>query len=154
MVSVRRICKTELLPTDTSMLKITVQADCDNAPKKLLLRDLNIAFARADVEGILDKFSDDMCWQIIGQAELRGKAAAREALEAMKNAAATELLIHSIITDGRDGAVNASLSRQQRTKTTKRIQLAFPTSLAPKTLASSCFSIECMSSKISIFCTN
>ncbi len=105
MVSVRRICKTELLPTDTSMLKITVQADCDNAPKKLL-RDLNIAFVRADVEGILDIFSDDMCWQIIGQAELRGKAAAREALEAMKNAAATELVIHSIITDGREGAVN------------------------------------------------
>lgn len=72
-----------------------------------------------------------MRWQIIGADDLRGKAAAREALEAMKNAAAAELVFHSIITDGRDGAVNASLSRQQRTKTTKRIQLAFPTSLAP-----------------------
>ncbi len=96
------------------MLKITVQADCENAPKKLLLRDLNIAFARADVEGILDKFSDDMRWQIIGADELRGKAAAREALEAMKNAAAAELVIHSIITDGREGAVNGVITTEAR----------------------------------------
>ncbi|MCY4539511.1 MAG: nuclear transport factor 2 family protein [Chloroflexi bacterium] len=95
------------------MLKITINADCGNAPKKLLLRDLNIAFARADVEGILDKFSDDIRWQIIGGADLRGKAAARAALEAMKNAVATALLVHSIITHGREGAVNGVITMER-----------------------------------------
>ncbi len=95
------------------MLKITVNADCDNAPKKLLLRDLNIAFARADVEGILDKFTDGIRWQIIGEADLRGKAAVREALEAMKSAVAAELVIHSIITHGREGAVNGIITMEQ-----------------------------------------
>ena len=34
------------------MLRITVHAECGDAPKKQFLRDLNIAFARADVDGI------------------------------------------------------------------------------------------------------
>lgn len=95
------------------MLKITINADCGNAPKKLLLRDLNIAFARADVEGVLDKFTDDIRWQIIGEADLRGKAAARAALEAMKHAVATEFVIHSIITHGCEGAVNGVITMEQ-----------------------------------------
>jgi len=95
------------------MLKITVNADCGTASKKLLLRDLNIAFARADVEGILDKFTDDIRWQIIGEADLRGKPAMREALDAMKNAVASELVIHSIITHGHEGAVNGVITMEQ-----------------------------------------
>lgn len=88
------------------MPKITINADCGDAPKKELLRDLNIAFAKADVEGILDFFSDDIRWQIMGEADLRGKAAVREALEAMKEVVASELVIDSIFTQGREGAVN------------------------------------------------
>ena len=95
------------------MLKITINADCGNAPKKLLLRDLNIAFARADVEGVLDKFTDDIRWQIIDEADLRGKASVRAALEAMKHAVATELVIHSIITHGHEGAVNGVITMEQ-----------------------------------------
>ncbi|MCY4021276.1 MAG: nuclear transport factor 2 family protein [Chloroflexi bacterium] len=95
------------------MLKVSVNADCGNAPKKLLLRDLNIAFARADVEGILDKFTEDIRWRIIGEADLRGKAAVREALEKMQNVLASELVIHSIITQGREGAVNGVITMEQ-----------------------------------------
>lgn len=95
------------------MLKVTINADCGNAPKALLLRDLNIAFARADVEDILDKFTEDIRWQIVGVADLRGKAAVRGALEAMQNVLASELLIHSIITHGLEGAVNGVITMEQ-----------------------------------------
>ncbi len=88
------------------MLKITIHADCGDAPKKQLLRDMNIAFARSDVEAILDFFTDDVHWRIVGETELRGKAAMREALEAMKGVVTRELIIHSIITGGREGAVH------------------------------------------------
>ena len=88
------------------MTKITLPADCGDTPVKALLRDLNIAFARADVEGILDFFTDDIIWDIIGEAELRGKTSVRGALEAMADQVAEELLIHSIIVDGREGAIN------------------------------------------------
>ena len=42
------------------MPKITVNVDCADAPEKALLRDLNIAFANSEIEGILDYFSDDI----------------------------------------------------------------------------------------------
>ena len=45
------------------MPKITIHADCGDAPEKALLRDLNIAFANADVESILGFFSDDIRWR-------------------------------------------------------------------------------------------
>jgi len=88
------------------MTRITIHADCGRAPKKQLLRDLNIAFAKADVEGILEFFRDDIRWRIMGEADLRGKEAVRAALEAMQEMVASELIIHSIITQGRAGAVN------------------------------------------------
>ena len=42
------------------MTKITVNADCGNAPKKQILLDLNIAYARADIDAILENLSDDI----------------------------------------------------------------------------------------------
>ena len=95
------------------MPKITVNADCGNSPKKELLRDLNIAFARADVEGILAFFSDDIRWQVIGEADLRGKEAVRGALEAMNDVVTRELVIYSIITNGREGVVNGVITTEQ-----------------------------------------
>lgn len=86
----------------TDMSKITVNADCGYAPEKALLSDLNIAFAKADVEGILGYFSDDIRWRIMGAADLHGKAAARKALEEMKDVVTRELVIDSIITQRRD----------------------------------------------------
>ena len=80
------------------MTKLTIHADCGNAPKKLVLRDLNIAFAHSDVEAIFDHLTDDIRWQIIGEADLHGKEAVRAAFKAMKDTATSELIIHSIIT--------------------------------------------------------
>ncbi len=95
------------------MTKLTIHADCGTAPRKLALRDVNIAFAHSDVEAILDHFSDDIHWQIIGEADLRGKEAVRAALEAMKETVTTELRIDSIITHGPDAAVNGVITTEQ-----------------------------------------
>ena len=101
----------KLLQTD--MPKITIHAACGNAPRKLVLRDLNVAFAAGNVAGILEHFIDDIRWQIVGEADLRGKEAVRAALEAMKDVATTELIIHSIITHGTEGAVNGVIATEQ-----------------------------------------
>ena len=93
-------------PRNSPCPRLPWRADCGNAPEKELLRDLNIAFAHADVEGILSFFTDDIRWRIMGEADLRGKAAARAALKAMAGVAVRELVIDSIITQGREGAVN------------------------------------------------
>ncbi len=80
------------------MTKLTIHADCRNALKKLVLRDLNIAFAHSDVGAIIDHLTDDILWQMVGEADLRGKNAVRAALEAMKDTVTSEPIIHSIIT--------------------------------------------------------
>ena len=95
------------------MTEITVNVDCGNAPKKIALRDLNIAFARADVEGILQHFSDDIHWQVVGATDLRGKETVRAALEEMRDVVTSELVIHSIITHGAEGAVNGVITTEQ-----------------------------------------
>ena len=81
-----------------AITKLTIHADCGNAPRKLVLRDLNIAFAHSDLQAILDHFTDNIRWQIIRQTNLRSKETVRTALKAMKDTVTTELLIHSIFT--------------------------------------------------------
>ena len=95
------------------MTRMTIHADCGNASKKLLLRDLNIAFAQGDVEGILDHFVDGIRWQVIGDADLRGKEAVRSTLEAMKDVVRSELVILSVITHGAEGVVNGVITTEQ-----------------------------------------
>lgn len=95
------------------MTKITLPADCGDAPKQLLLRDLNIAFARAEVDEILALLCEDITWHIVGEAVLKGKAAVRQALVAMQEIATRELIIHSIITQGREGAVNGVITTDE-----------------------------------------
>lgn len=100
--------------SETGMSEITVSADCGGAPAKALLRDLNIAFDKADVEGILAYFSDDIRWQIMGADDLRGKTAVREALEAMKDVVTRELVIDSIIAQAREGSISGVITTEQR----------------------------------------
>ena len=96
-----------------SMTRFTIHPDCGNAPGKLSLRDLNIAFAHADVEGILEHFAEDIHWQIVGQADLQGKDTVRKALDKMKEIVTSELVIHSILTHGLEGAVNGVIMTEQ-----------------------------------------
>lgn len=91
------------------MPKITVHADCEDAPKKALLRDLNIAYAKSDVEAILDFFTDDIRWQIVGEFEMRGADQARQVLLQMKDVKARELVIDSIIIEGGEGVICGSI---------------------------------------------
>ncbi len=93
-------------------LQITIKPDCANAPKKQLLRDLNIAYARSDVDAILKLFTDDISWHIVGEFEMRGKERVREVLEQMRDVVVCELIIDSIITHGREGAVSGTVIPQ------------------------------------------
>ncbi len=95
------------------MVRLTINTKCGNAPRNRLLGDLNNAFARADVEAILDHFTDDILWHIIGQANLRGKETVRAALEAMKGTITTKLLIHSTVPHGPEAAVNGINTTEQ-----------------------------------------
>ena len=113
MVSVQPISKkTELMRSDRAAPTVSAPADCGSSPIKASLRDLNIAFARSDVDAILDFFADDIAWHIVGEREIRGRAAARAMLKTMSGAVVSKLTIHSIISDGRRGAVNGVITSE------------------------------------------
>jgi hypothetical protein len=80
--------------------KIIVEEDCGNAPKKLLLKDLNIAFARGDSEKILSYVTDNIVWESVGEKRLEGIENFRKELETLKQTEVAELKIEHIITHG------------------------------------------------------
>lgn len=88
------------------MVKITVGEDCGNAPKKLLLKDFNIAFAERDIDLVADSLSDDITWNIVGDKEVQGKVDFVEALEQTNREQVSELTISKIITHGKEAAVS------------------------------------------------
>lgn len=91
------------------MTKITVAADCGHAPKKAFLRDFNIAFAKGNADFIIKHVSKDIEWIIYGDTTYQGKQSFSEAVHQMKEYVADELVLHSIITHGREAAVNGEM---------------------------------------------
>ena len=90
-------------------MKLTVQPDCGNAPKKTFLRDFNVAFARADTPTLLAAVTDDIRWEMVGDKVISGKEAFATALEEMKQHTASELVLDAIITHGREAAVAGTM---------------------------------------------
>jgi len=52
------------------MTKIEIPSDCGNAPRKLFLRDLNIAFAKGDSGFVTANIHTRIAWNIVGQKAL------------------------------------------------------------------------------------
>lgn len=94
------------------MTKITVDADCGNSPKKLFLKELNIAFAQADIETIDRSVTDDISWHIVGDKRIEGKQDFMDALEETKDRQVAELILDTVITHGREGAASGKIRMQ------------------------------------------
>lgn len=91
------------------MLKVNVSEDCGNAPKKAQLRDFNIAFAKNDLEQVLENLTDNIRWMVVGDQLLEGKESVAKMLEQTGKSKATELTINNVITHGNVGAVDGIL---------------------------------------------
>ena len=91
------------------MTKITVNANIKNAPKKEFLKDFNIAFATGKAEFIIDNVSDDILWMIYGDKEISGKEHFSKEVNIMKDYIADEVVIHSIITHGKEASCNGEM---------------------------------------------
>ena len=98
------------------MTKIVSSPNCGNSPKMEFLKDFNIAFAKGNVEFIVDSVTDDVIWNIIGDKKLDGKKTFEEELEKMKSEKATELIIDQILSHGKEGAANGIIKMQNGKK--------------------------------------
>jgi predicted ester cyclase len=92
-------------------VKVICADDCGNAPRKLLLRDLQTAWVHGEVEAVAEHMSDDIVFDVVGRERIVGKEAFRTALDRMAGAGpAVELHIHNIITHGRTAALNGTVT--------------------------------------------
>ena len=94
------------------MTKITVKSDCGNAPKKELLKQLNIAFAKANSDFLAGIVSDDIEWNIMGDQKISGKEQFTKKLETLKSEKVSELILDRILTHGKEGAANGIIKMQ------------------------------------------
>lgn len=98
------------------MTKINSSPDCGNSPKREFLKEINIAFARGNVDFLTSSVTDDFIWIIIGDKKIEGKDKFTEELEKMKAKKASELILDRIITHGKEGAVSGMLIMQEGKK--------------------------------------
>lgn len=87
-------------------MKIVVPDDCGNAPRKELIRDLNIAFAENKKEKILEFMADDIEWIMVGKQIMNGKEEAAKFLKTMGDDVAEELILDTCVTHGDTAAAD------------------------------------------------
>lgn len=89
-------------------MKVVCPVDCGNAPRKLILRDWNIALAGGDASSVGELLADDVMYEAVGEQQLEGKASVQTYFEETGSVATEELHIHTIITHGNTAALNAT----------------------------------------------
>ena len=98
------------------MTKIISSPNCGNSPKMEFLKEFNIAFAKGNVEFIIESVTDEIVWNIIGDRKIEGKEKFAEELEKMNSEKATELIIDQILSHGKEGATNGIMKMQNGKK--------------------------------------
>jgi hypothetical protein len=91
------------------MAKIQIQTDCGNAPRKLFLKELNIAFANGDFDYIITIIQEEITWDIVGYKRINGKEAYLNELTRHKLWKVQQLIIDKIITHGPDASVSGEI---------------------------------------------
>lgn len=70
------------------------------------IKDFTIAFATGDTAHILESFTDDADWQMVGGERWQGKDAIATALTNIRAGEVTELVVHTIMSHGKLASAN------------------------------------------------
>ena len=103
-----------LLEKKVKMAKIKVQPDCGNSPRKLFLKDLNVAFAKGHLNFITDNIPDNILWNIVGQKQISERENYLIELKKASNWKVQELIIETIITHGPDASVSGTIIKSDK----------------------------------------
>ena len=93
-------------------MRLTVDENCGNAPKKGLLRDFRQAWTTGDLEAVAAAVSDDVSWKQAGEEVIQGRTAFEQAAAEMDRDKASHLVIENIITHGSTAALNGRVERE------------------------------------------
>lgn len=98
------------------MVKITSSPNCGNSPKMTFIKEFNIAFAKANIGFLLESVTDDIVWNIVGDKKITGRENFADELDKMKSKKASELILHQILSHGKEGAANGVIKMQSGKK--------------------------------------
>ncbi|MBW8241589.1 nuclear transport factor 2 family protein [Muricauda oceani] len=98
------------------MTKIISAPNCGNSPKMEFLKEFNIAFAKGNTAFLIASVTDDVVWDIIGDKKIEGKQSFVGQLEKMKTDKTSELILHQILSHGKEGAANGILTMENGKK--------------------------------------
>ena len=98
------------------MTKIVSTPNCGNSPKMEFLKNFNIAFAKGDLAFLEQSVTEDIVWNIIGDKKIEGQQQFIFELEKMKEEKTSELILHQIMSHGKEGAVNGTITTESNHK--------------------------------------
>lgn len=84
-----------------------------------ILEQFNNAFAKGDIEAIIEQVTSDIEWEMVGGFQISGKKAFRESLKEMEGMETLEMQIHTTIVQGGNAAVNGAMKIKETTGTIK-----------------------------------
>ena len=98
------------------MTKIISSPNCENSPKMKFIKEFNIAFAKGNLEFLMENVTDDIVWNIIGNKKIEGKEKFTEELKKMKSEKVIELIIDQTLSHGKEGASNGVMKMKNGKK--------------------------------------
>ncbi|WP_239255230.1 DNA-binding protein [Listeria ilorinensis] len=87
---------------------VVAPQDCENAPKKRVMRDYLIATGAMDRKVLNELLINDFIWKVPGEFEIVGRAHFIEELDRNKQAVSS-LAIDSIVSHGQEGAAHGTM---------------------------------------------
>ncbi len=88
-------------------MKITAPNDCDNSPKRRIVKDLLINLYNGDYDELLKNIDESFVYQRIGKPAINDKENLKKLLK--KQSKPTSLTIDQILSHGKFGACNGYL---------------------------------------------
>lgn len=82
--------------------------------KEGFLREINRAYADGDEKFFMDHITDDICWEIVGEKYIGGKAEFKEVLDQMKEMPALNIEVGKIHVSNTHGIVEGVVISRNR----------------------------------------
>lgn len=88
--------------------------DAKMKEKEKFLRDINRAYSDGDENFFMKHITDNICWTIVGEKDIAGKAEFREVLNQMKEMPSVDIEVENILISGSYGIVEGVVISRNR----------------------------------------
>ncbi|WP_324719112.1 nuclear transport factor 2 family protein [Salinimicrobium sp. HB62] len=88
--------------------------DTTMTEKEKFLRDVNKAYAEGDEKFFMDHITDDICWTVVGEKDIAGKAEFKEVLDQMKEMPEVEIQVENVFVANNNGIVEGVIISRNR----------------------------------------